>query len=61
VRLADGDGADGNVVLHVRDGRLFCEADHPIEVNGLPLDRTSGIPLGAHVKVGGVSFVVTRD
>jgi hypothetical protein len=61
VRIGDAEGADSNVVLHLRDGRLFCEADQPIEVNGAPLDRTSGIPLGAHVKVGGVSFVVTRD
>ena len=61
VRIGDAEGAGSNVVLHLRDGRLFCETDQPIEVNGAPLDRNAGIPLGAHVKVGGASFVVTRD
>ena len=55
------DDAEGNVVLHLRDGRLFCEAKLPVEVNGAPLERTSGIPLGAHVKIGAVSFVLTRE
>jgi hypothetical protein len=53
--------ASENIVLHVRSGRLFVESKQPVEVNGSPLDRASGIPLGAHVKVGAVSFVVSRD
>jgi len=52
------DGAEENVILHVRDGRLFCESKAPAEVNGLAMDRMTGIPMGAHVKVGSVSFVV---
>ncbi len=51
--------AEENVILHVRDGRLFCEAKTPVEVNGAPMDRIMGIPMEAHVKVGSVSFVVS--
>ena len=54
------EGAEENVILHVRDGRLFCEAKQPVEVNGAPMDRISGIPMDAHVKVGGLSFVVSN-
>ena len=53
------EGAVENVILHVRDGRLFCEARQPVEVNGEPMDRISGIAMDAHVKVGSVSFVVS--
>lgn len=53
--------ATDNVVLHVRDTRLFVESRERVEVNGQPMDRTMGIPLGAHVRVGAVSFVVTKD
>jgi hypothetical protein len=53
------EGAEENVILHVRDGRLFCESKQAVEVNGAPMDRISGIPMDAHVKVGSVSFVVS--
>ena len=36
------DDADENVILHIRDGRLFCEAKLPVEVNGALMDRISG-------------------
>ena len=54
----------GQLVLHVRDGRLRCEsrgdpAGLTVEANGRPLDRHVGVPLGAHVRAGGLSFVVT--
>jgi hypothetical protein len=48
------------IVLHVRDNRLFCRTTAEVEVNGQPMDREKGIPLGAHVRVGLVSFVVTK-
>jgi hypothetical protein len=48
------------IVLHVRDHRLFCRASAEVEVEGRPMDRLLGIPLGAHVRVGLVSFVVTK-
>ena len=51
--------AEENVILHVRDGRLFCEAKTPVEVNGAPMDRIMGIPMEAHVKVGSISFAVS--
>jgi hypothetical protein len=53
------EGAEETVILHVRDGRLFCESKSPVEVNDGPMDRMTGIPMGAHVKVAGVSFVVS--
>jgi hypothetical protein len=48
------------IVLHVRDNRLFCRTSGEVEVDGKPMDRVQGIPLGAHVRVGLVSFVVTK-
>ena len=56
IRVED---AEENVILHVRDNRLFCESKLPVEVNGAPMDRISGIAIDAHVKVGSVSFVVS--
>ena len=48
------------IVLHVRDNRLFCRTTAEVEVDGHPMDREKGIPIGAHVRVGLVSFVVTK-
>ena len=48
------------IVLHVRDNRLFARTSSEVEVDGKPMDRVQGIPLGAHVRVGLVSFVVTK-
>jgi hypothetical protein len=53
------DGSDENVILHIRDGRLFCEAKGAVEVNGAMMDRMMGIPMEAQVRVGSVSFVVS--
>jgi hypothetical protein len=39
---------------------LFCQADVLVTVNAQPMDRSAGIPLGAHVEAGNLSFVVTR-
>jgi hypothetical protein len=58
VRVED---ASENIILHLRDGRIFCEAKTPVEVSGAPMDRNAGIPLDAHVKVGAVSFVISRE
>jgi hypothetical protein len=46
-------------ILQVRDGRLFCRSKEPVLVNDRPMDRNAGLPLGARVQVGAVSFVVT--
>ena len=50
-----------NIILHLRDGRIICESKSPVQVNGAPMDRITGIPLDAHVKVGAVSFVINRE
>lgn len=54
------DQIPGNIILLVRDGRLYVQSDSPVTVDGRPSERSSGIPLGGHVDVGGLSFVVTR-
>jgi hypothetical protein len=48
------------VVLHVRDGRLFCRTNEEVMVDGHPMDRNAGIPAGAAVRVGSLSLVVTE-
>jgi hypothetical protein len=57
-------GGCGRVVLHVRDGRLWCECpgDRAIadaEAGGRPLDPHGTVPFGVAVRAGGLSFVVT--
>ena len=47
-------------VLQVRDGRLFCRTDAEVTVNDRPMDRLAGIPVGARVRIGPVSLVVTE-
>jgi hypothetical protein len=48
-------------MLVVRDGRLLVQSDAHVTVDGKPMDRLSGIPLGGHVDVGGtLSFVITQ-
>ncbi len=54
------DTLPGNIILLVRDNRLYVQSDSLVTVDGKPNDRSSGIPLGGHVDVGGLSFVVTR-
>ena len=55
------DHLPGNVMLVVRDGRLIVQSDALVTMNGKPIDRLSGIPLGGHVDVGGtLSFVITQ-
>lgn len=46
------------VVLHVRDGRLFCNTDQEITVDGRPMDRQGGLPLNAQVRIGPLSMVI---
>lgn len=54
------DHASGAMVLHVRQDHLFVETKEAIIINGTPADRHNPIPLGAHVRVGNISFIVTN-
>jgi hypothetical protein len=47
-------------VLHVKDGRLYCQTENEIRIDDQPGDRGSPIGLGRHVRVGAVTFVVTH-
>jgi hypothetical protein len=47
-------------VLHLKDGRLYCQTKNEINIEDQPADRNSPIPIGRHVRVGAVTFVVTR-
>ncbi|MGE5609546.1 MAG: hypothetical protein ACM359_09855 [Bacillota bacterium] len=46
-------------VLLVRDGRLVCQTKNEITIDGRPADRSAAIPIGSHIRVGAVTFVVT--
>lgn len=52
------DDLAGQVILHVRDGRLFCNAEQEVTVDGRPMDRQAGLPLDAQVRIGPVSMVI---
>ena len=47
-------------VFHVKDGRLYCQAKNEISIDDQPADRGGAIPLGRHIRVGAVTFVVTQ-
>ncbi|MBP7933704.1 MAG: hypothetical protein KA354_03555 [Phycisphaerae bacterium] len=47
------------LVLHLRDERLLCQGNAEVLVNETPVDAAAGIPIGANVRAGPVSFVVT--
>ena len=49
------------VILQVRDGRLFVQTTQPVLVGECEVAPKSAVPVGTHVKAGGVSFVVTRS
>jgi hypothetical protein len=51
-------GMASPIVLNLRNGTLRPSA--PATVNGKPLGRDEGVPVGAPVVAGGVSFVITR-
>lgn len=48
------------LVLHMRDGRLFCRSEAEVTIDGRPADTSSHIGLGAHVCAGGLSFHVAK-
>ena len=52
------DDLSGPLVLHLRDGRLFCNTDQEVTVDGRPVDRQAGLPLDAQVRIGPVSMVI---
>jgi hypothetical protein len=53
------DNLDEPIVLYVRDGRLCCRTKEPVSVNDAALDGSAGLPLGASVRIGPVSMVMT--
>lgn len=51
---------DEPVILHVRNGRLLCKSNQQVLLNEQPVTADEGIPMGAHVRLGAISFVVTK-
>jgi len=54
------DALTGPVILYVRDGRLVCQTKEQVLLDEQPMSEQDGIRMGAHVRVGAVSFVVTE-
>jgi hypothetical protein len=50
-----------SALLQIRDGELFCRAQSGITINGTPAGDSAAVPVGAHVTIDPVSFVVTKD
>lgn len=49
------------VVLQRRGEGLFCRSALEISIDGKPVGNGSDIPMGAHVSVGSLGFVVARE
>lgn len=52
------DGISEGFVLHVKQDGLHVETKQTVLVNGAPFDRSAPLAMGAHVRVGDVSFVI---
>jgi len=46
-------------MLYVRDGKLFCRTKDEVTIDGRPADKAAAIPIGSHIGIGSVTFVVT--
>lgn len=46
------------LVLHLRQGQIFCQTRHPILVNDRPLDPRHPLPLSTTIKIAQLSFVL---
>jgi len=53
------DALTAPIVLHVHDGRLVCRSGPEVIVGDHALGHGRGIPLDAHVRIGGASFTMT--
>jgi hypothetical protein len=53
-------GMSESMVLHVRQGRLYCQTHLPLMVDDAAADLSCPLPLGASVKTDGLSFAVAR-
>ncbi len=53
------DGLEDRVVLYVRDDALCCRAKEPVMANEAALDGSGGLPLGAGLRIGPLSMVIT--
>jgi tetratricopeptide (TPR) repeat protein len=48
-------------VLQPVNGKLMLRSAEAIQIDGKPAEKPAEIPVGAHVRVGPVSFVVAKD
>jgi len=53
------EGLADQIVLYVRDDKLYCRSQTPVMAGGRPMDSAAGIPMDTPVRAGEVSFVIT--
>ena len=53
--------AANSVVLFLRDGRLFCRTNESVTIDGRPAGADTPLPLGATIKIGQISLVLTKE
>ena len=53
-------GMKESMVLHVRQGRLYCQTHLPLMVDDEAADLKVPLPMGVSVKTDGFSFAVAR-
>ena len=51
---------DETITMYAQNGRLLCKSRERVLVNDSPIDSSEGIPADKQVRIGQLSFVVTK-
>ncbi len=51
---------DETITIYAQNGRLLCKSSEKVLVNDSPIDSSEGIPADKQVRIGQLSFVVTK-
>ena len=54
------DSLDETITMYAQNGRLLCKSRERVLVNDSPIDSLEGIPADKQVRIGQLSFVVTK-
>jgi hypothetical protein len=51
---------DETITLYAQNGRLLCKSCEKVVVDDSPIDTSEGIPADKQVRIGQISFVITK-
>ena len=51
---------DETITMYAQNGKLLCKAKEKVFVNDSPIDSSEGIPVDKQIRIGQISFVITK-